>query len=197
MQKQEVIKLLKKTPIIRSNEITAAGIDRKTIHRMVNNGDIIQIARGLYTSNDYIPGSHYSFLEAQKIVSHGVVCLLSALTYYEIGTQNPSLVWMAVSRRARAPQVTKHPIQIVRFSGKAYDEGIINQEIEGGMIHIYNIPKTIADCFKYRNKIGLEVALEALKDVIQNKKSTIDELIYYSDICRVKNIMTPYIESLI
>ncbi len=163
----------------------------------MNAGDILRVSRGLYSSNDYIPGPYYSFLEAQKIVSNGVICLLSALTFYEIGTQNPSLVWMAVPRRARAPQINQNPIQLVRFSGKAYDEGIIKQEIESELINIYNIPKTIADCFKYRNKIGLEVALEALKDVIHNKRTTIDELLYFADICRVKNIITPYIESFI
>jgi len=192
-----VKKLLEVKPLLRSHELTSSGVDRKTLKRMTDSGELIRVARGLYSAPNYIPDSHYTFIEAQKIVKQGVICLLSALTYHEIGTQNPSLVWMAIPNRSWSPSIETSPIQIVRFSGKAFDEGITEQAVEGETIRVYNIPKTIADCFKYRNKIGLEVAIEALKDTIRNKRASVDELLHFADICRVRKIITPYLEGII
>ncbi len=184
-------------PLLSTQEITAEGIDRKTIKRMTDDGELIRVSRGLYCSPDYIPGNNHSIIEAQKIIKQGVVCLLSALSFHEIGTQNPSQVWMAIPKTAWKPAIESLPVQIVRFTGPAYEEGIIEEKIVNDNIRIYNIPKTISDCFKFRNKIGLEPAIEALKDVIGNKRTTVDELLYYADICRVKNVITPYLESII
>ena len=196
-KREIVLELLKQKPLLLSRELTSEGIDRKTIKRMTDSGELIRIARGLYSAADYIPDSNYSLLEAHKLVRQGVICLLSALAYYEIGTQNPSMVWMAIPNRTWMPQVETSPVQIVRFSGKSYNEGITEINIENEAVRIYNIPKTVADCFKYRNKIGLDIAIEAVKDVLQQKKSTVDELLHYAAICRVRSVITPYLESLI
>lgn len=196
-KREIVLELLKQKPLLLSQELTYEGIDRKTIKRMTDSGELIRIARGLYSAADYIPDSNYSLLEAHKLVRQGVICLLSALAYYEIGTQNPSMVWMAIPNRTWMPQVENSPVQIVRFSGTSYNEGITEIDIENEAVRIYNIPKTVADCFKYRNKIGLDIALEALKDVLRQKKATVDELLYYAAICRVRSVITPYLESLI
>lgn len=195
--RDKVKQLLIIKPLLNTREITSEGIDRKTIKRMADAGELIRISRGLYCSPEYIPGNNHSIIEAQKIIKQGVVCLLSALAFHEIGSQNPSQVWMAIPSTAWKPSIETLPVQIVRFNGPAYEEGIIEIELENDNIKIYNIPKTIADCFKYRNKIGLEPAIEALKDVIGNKRSTVDELLYYADICRVRNVITPYLESII
>jgi len=196
-ERSRMQELLQCTSMMSSAEITAEGIDTKTLTRMVQNGELRRTARGLYTLATYVPGTYHSLLEAGKLVDHGVICLLSALSFHEIGTQNPSEVWLAIPRRARMPRVQDYPIQIVRFSGAAYTDGIELRNLDGVDIHVYSIPKTVADCFKYRNKIGLDVAVEALKEVIQGKRSSIDDLIHFGQLCRVQEVMRPYMESLV
>ncbi len=196
-ERSRVRELLQHSPMMSSREITAEGIDSKTLTRMVRGGEILRTARGLYTLVDYTPGAYHSLIEASKLVDHGIVCLLSALSFHEIGMQNPSEVWLAIPRRARMPRVQEYPIQIVRFSGDAYSDGIERRTIDGVEVAVYSIPKTVADCFKYRNKIGLDVAIEALKDVIRAKRSSIDDLIHFAEVCRVREIMRPYMESIV
>jgi len=191
------ISILNQKALVKTEELTSAGVHRETIRRMVDTGDIIKVARGLYSSPEYIPNERYSLIEAQKLVSKGVVCLLSALSYHEIGTQNPSEVWMAIPRGSRPPQIKDSPVRLISFSGISFTDGIESHQIDSDEIMIYNIPKTIADCFKYRNKIGLEIAVEALKDVLQNKRTTVEELLHYAGVCRVQGIITPYMESLV
>ncbi|MDA3811181.1 MAG: type IV toxin-antitoxin system AbiEi family antitoxin domain-containing protein [Spirochaetaceae bacterium] len=194
---EHIIQLLREKKLLRSIELTSLGMDRKAILRMVDSGELMKIAYGLYCSPDYIPGPYHSLIEAQKFVDKGIICLSSALSYYEIGVQNPSLVWMAIPGRSWATEIKEIPVKIVRFSGKAYEEGIIDQEMDGVSVKIYSIAKTLADCFKFRNKIGIETAIEALREIIQYKKATIDEILYYADICRVRKVMTPYLESIV
>jgi predicted transcriptional regulator of viral defense system len=196
-QREIALSILNQKALVKTEEFNKAGVHRETIRRMVAAEEIIKVTRGLYSSPEYIPNEGYSLIEARKIVKKGVVCLISALSYHGIGTQNPSEVWMAIPRSSRPPNIENSPIRIITFSGESYSSGIKNIQIEEEEISIYNIPKTIADCFKYRNKIGLEVALEALKDVLQNKRSTVDELLHFAEICRVRNIIKPYMESLV
>jgi predicted transcriptional regulator of viral defense system len=190
-------KLLSNISILSFKELEDSGVHRETIRRLVNSGDMIRVSRGLYTSPQFIPNEMYSLVVAGKTVKKGVVCLLSALSFFDIGTQNPSEVWMAISRSARKPSIENFPIKIVSYSGVSFTAGVETHQIEGVEIRVYCISKTIADCFKYRNKIGLDVAIEALKDVIQNKRSSIEDIIHYAEICRVKEIMRPYMESIV
>jgi predicted transcriptional regulator of viral defense system len=125
-----------------------------------------------------------------------VVCLLSALRFHNLTTQAPHEIWLALDRKARRPAVDYLPLRVVRFSGAALDECQEQHLIEGVRVRIYNIAKTVADCFKYRNKIGLDVALEALREAWRNKSCTMSELTHYARICRVSNVMKPYLESL-
>ncbi len=196
-QREKVYRLLKSQPLLRTQEITNHGVDRKTIQRMVEKGELIRISRGFYADPNHLPGIHYSIAEAQKTVKHGVICLLSALSFHQIGTQNPSQIWMAIPRSTRLPSPGSVPIKLVTFSGRAFEEGILEEIVDGIKIRIYDIPKTIADCFKFRNKVGLDVAIEALKDVIQNKRSSVDDILYYAEIRRVRNVITPYLESIL
>ena len=196
-QREIVKELLGSTPLMNSREFSSEGIDTKTLTRMVDEGAIHRIARGLYTAPDYIPGTHHSLLEACKLIDTSVVCLLSALSFHEIGTQNPSEVWIAVPRGTRMPEVSEYPIQISLFSGKAYSSGIEEHTMDGVVIRVYSIAKTIADCFKYRNKLGMDVAIEALKDIIRNKRTSFDEILHFARICRVEKVMKPYMESLV
>ena len=126
----------------------------------------------------------------------GVACLLTALQFHDIGTQLPSRVWLAVERKAWKPRITDLPVRIVRFSAEAFTEGVERHKLEGVTVRVYSAPKTIADCFKYRNKIGLDVAVEALRDCLSQHKCTYDDLWRFAKICRVANVMRPYMEAI-
>jgi predicted transcriptional regulator of viral defense system len=197
IQRDTVQELLETSPLRNSNEFTSAGVDTKTLTRMVEDGEVQRMARGLYAAASYIPGAHHSLIESCKLIGTGVVCLVSALSFHEIGTQNPSQVWIAIERGTRTPQVEDYPIQISLFSREAYSSGIEEHTVDGVVIRVYSIAKTIADCFKYRNKIGLDVAIEALKDVIQNRRTSVDEILRFARICRVERVIKPYMESLV
>ena len=196
-QRERLIELFESTPVLKSSEIAEHEIDPKTVQRMVESGEVRRIARGIYAHRDLEPESYHSLVEAHMIVDTGVVCLLSALSYHEIGTQTPRRVWIAVSRGTRVPKTTNHPIKVVTFSGAAFSEGIEDHKIEGIKVHLYSAAKTVADCFKYRNKIGSDVAVEALRKILQARKANADEILHYADICRVRNVMMPYLESVL
>ena len=148
-----------------------------------------------------LPGAkitaHHGLAQAAKAVPKGVVCLLSSLRFHEIGTQAPYEVWVAIDRRAAKPRSKYPKMRIVRFSGKALTEGFKEHSIEGGFVKIYTPAKTVADCFKYRNKIGLDVAVEALREAMRYRKCTIDQLWRYARICRVTEVIRPYMEAMV
>ena len=131
-----------------------------------------------------------------KRVPEAVLCLLSALAFHEITTQNPPSVWIALRKGARKPVLSSPSLRIVRLSGPSLTEGIENHTVEGVPVRIYSAAKTIADCFKFRNKIGLDVAIEALKDCLRQKKASVNEVYRYAKICRVSNVIRPYMEAL-
>jgi predicted transcriptional regulator of viral defense system len=127
-------------------------------------------------------------------VPQGVVCLISALRFHELGTQLPHQIWLAIDRRARRPALKYPPLRIVRYSGAALTEGIEVHQLEGQSVRVYNVAKTLADCFKYRNKIGLDVALEALREAWRSRRFTMADMHRYAGICRVQRVMQPYLE---
>jgi predicted transcriptional regulator of viral defense system len=129
-------------------------------------------------------------------VPQGVICLLSALRFHGIGTQLPSQVWIAIDRRARRPALKYPPLRVVRYTGAALTEGVREHRVEGQQVRVYGVAKTLADCFKYRNKIGLDVALEALREAWRSRRFTMDELERHARICRVQRVMKPYLEAL-
>lgn len=160
---------------------------------MERKGILRRIARGSYILRGYIP-EHLHFLEAASAVPRGVICLLSALQFHKITTQMPGKVWMAIRRGQRVPSTGKIPLNTVRFSGQAFREGIEEHKEEGVIIRAYSPAKTVADCFKFRSRIGLDVAREALIDSLNQKKATRDEIWRYSKTCRVSKIIQPYLE---
>lgn len=145
---------------------------------------------------DAEPGEHHTIAEACKRVPHGVVCLLSALRLHDLTTQLPHEVWIAVDRKARKPSVDYPPLRVVRFSGDALSQYVEERTIEGVEVAVYSPAKTVADCFKYRNKIGLDVAIESLRDCWRKKKATMDMIWKAAEVCRVGRVMRPYVESL-
>ncbi|MGB9432652.1 MAG: hypothetical protein WBQ89_10455, partial [Candidatus Acidiferrum sp.] len=138
---------------------------------------------------------HVTFIEAAYQLPKGIVCLLSALRFHNFTTQSPPEVWMAIASKAWAPKISSPSIRIVRMSGPALHFGLKEHKISGAVLRVFDPAKTVADCFKYRNKIGLDVAIEALKECRRTKKATMDELWAAAKVCRVANVMRPYMES--
>ena len=193
---ERLVDLVRRRHIVRARDLERARIPRNYLTRLVERGQLQKLERGLYTAESLPASEHVSVLEVSRRVPKGVICLLSALAFHEIGTQVPSEVWIAIDVKAWAPRITSPAVRIIRFSGKALQYDIQQRQIAGGKIRVYSPAKTVADCFKFRNKIGTEVALEALRDCYRQKKATMDDLFEAAKVCRVANVMRPYLESL-
>lgn len=183
--------------LLRVCDLTSRGLHPEYLRRLYQKGLVRREGRGLYIAADAEISVHYGLAQVAKRVSHGVICLLSALSFHEIGTQLPHQVWIAIDRRAAKPKTQFPPLRVMRFSGAALTEGIETYQIEGVPVQIFNPAKTVADCFKYRNKIGLDVALEALKECILDRRTTMDDLWHFAKVCRMTNVMRPYMEAIV
>jgi predicted transcriptional regulator of viral defense system len=195
-KEQAVIDLAKKLGTIRIKDLLDRGIHPEFARRLVRKDILIRSERGLYTLTESEITEHHDLALIAKRVPKGVICLPSALLFHEIGTQLPRKIWLAIEKGNATPHISFPPLSVVRFSGPSFFEGIAEYSLEGTLVRIYNPAKTVADIYKFRNKIGLDVAIEALKDCLRSRKATIDELWYYAKICRVEKIMQPYIEAL-
>ena len=160
-------------------------------------GEIERLGRGLYALPGASGTAHQSLVEVAKRVPKAVVCLLTALRFHELTTQAPFEVWIALPRGAWKPRLEYPQLRVLRFSGRSLTAVIETHIIRGVKVRMFNPAKTVADCFKYRNKFGLDVALEALRECWREKKATMDELNHYAKICRVRNVMRPYVETLV
>ena len=192
----QLLHLARKRQIVRTKDASALGIPRNYLARMVRKGVLEKVGRGLYTSPEFAGTEHVTLIEATYQVPNGIVCLLSALQFHNFTTQSPREVWMAIGQKAWAPKAPSSPIRIVRMSGPALRFGVKEYTVSGATLRVFSPAKTVADCFKFRNKIGLDVAIEALKESRRTKKATMDELWAASKVCRVANVMRPYLESL-
>jgi predicted transcriptional regulator of viral defense system len=187
----------KTSSILRTRDLEAHGIWRANLRDYVEQGVLTRVGRGLYTLVGVEAGENHSLAEIGKRVPQGTVCLLSALRFHELTTQQPHETWLALDGKARSPKADSLALRIVRFTGSALSEGREEHVIEGVPVKIYNPAKTVADCFKFRNKIGLDVALEALRETWRARRCGMSELMRYARVCRVANVMRPYLESLI
>lgn len=195
--RQRALALARERGTVTTREIVEAGIHSQVLTRLVREGSLERVSRGNYRHPSVPVTEHHGLVLAATAVPKGIVCLLSALSFHEIGTQVPSEVWLALDRRARRPVVNYPPLRIVRFSGEALREGVGIHRIEGIDVRITSVAKTVADLFKYRNKIGLDVALEALREGWRERRFTIDELDRAARACRVERVMRPYVEGVI
>jgi predicted transcriptional regulator of viral defense system len=194
--KDRILDLVEQRGVLRPRDLDAVHIPREYLRRLLAEGLLERPGRGLYVAADAEPSERETTAEAGRRVPHGVVCLLSALRFHDLTTQSPHEIWMAISRKARLPKVDYPPIRFVRFSGKALTHGVEESRIDAVPIRVYTPAKTVADCFKYRNKIGLDVALEALRDCWKMRKANMDELWEAAKVCRMSNVMRPYLEAL-
>lgn len=195
-KRAQILAMLKKIRVLRPRDVEAAGISRTYLNKLYAEGILDRPSRGLYVLMDDEPGEQRSLVEACRKVPRGAVCLLSALQFHELTTQAPFEIWMAIDRKAQLPRVSYPPLRIVRFSGNALITGIEEHSVEGVPVRVYSPAKTVADCFKYRNKIGIEVAIEALRDCLKQRKATSDEIWNAAKVCRMTNVMRPYLESI-
>jgi predicted transcriptional regulator of viral defense system len=182
--------------IVRPRDIEAIGLPREYLLRLHRQGKVVRSGRGLYSLPDATITERHSYAEVARRVPGSVFCLLSALAFHEITTQSPASVWIALPNGARRPAISTPSLRVVRLSGPSLTEGIENHKVEGVPIRVYSVAKTVADCFKFRNKVGLDVAIEALKDALREKKATVNEIYRYAKVCRVSNVIRPYMEAL-
>lgn len=191
-----LIELVRSQGLLRPCDLIAQGIPRVSLTRAVRRGQLERVGRGLYGLPGRQVSEHGSLAEVARRVPKGVVCLLSALRFHGLTTQAPFEVWLAIENKALAPKLDYPRLRIVRFSGAALTEGVEEHVVDGVTVRVTGVAKTVADCFKYRNKIGLDVALEALRDAWHAKRMTGDDLWHYAKVCRVANVMRPYLDSL-
>ena len=188
--------LLKARGILRVSELPKLGFPKTYLGELERRGRAVRQVRGIYCHPEVEIPKDFSLALACSRVSEGVICLLSALAYHEIGTQSPHEVWIAIGPKARVPKLEYPILRIARFSGDNLSEGVIETGDPFG-IKVFSPAKTVADCFKFRNKIGLDVALEALREGWRDKRFSIEELDHHAKICRVDKIMTPYLEAIL
>ncbi len=194
-----ILELARSQGLLRSRDLqphVGSGY-RVALSALSKQGKLIRVGRGLYALPDRETNERASLSEIALRYPNAVFCLLTALQIHELGTQSPHEIWVAIDNKARMLRLDYPPLRVARFSGEALVFGITQVSVDGTLIPVTSIAKTVADCFKYRNKIGLDVALEALRDAWRSKRVTMDELIEAARVCRVSNVMRPYLESLV
>jgi predicted transcriptional regulator of viral defense system len=183
--------------IMRTSKVLEAGIHPSTLYAMRDNGTLETVSRGIYRLADNEPMGNPDLVIATTRVKNGVICLISALAFHEITTQIPHEVNVALKRGAEVPRLDYPPIKLYWFSGKAYNAGVETHELDGVSVRIYSPEKTLADCFKFRNKIGLDTVVEAVRFYRARINVNVDALMYYAKICRVEKVMRPYLEAIL
>ena len=188
--------MVQRRGLVRPRDLENAGLPTSVLYRLRDQGEVEQIGPGLFRHPDAAITEKHTYAEAAKLVPGGVVCLLSALAFHEIGTQVPHEVWLALRAHSKRPTGTTVPLRIVWFSGDAFKKGAEMHTVEGVKVRVYSPAKTIADLFKFRNKVGLDVAVEALRDAWSRRLVTMEELLRFARICRVEKVIRPYLEAI-
>lgn len=195
--KRRALEVARRLGVARARDFTAAGIPRVYLQRLRDDGLLVRTGRGLYQLPDTAVSAAHSLAEVARVLPRGVVCLLSALQYHGLTTQTPHQVWMLLASKDWAPRNPPVAIRVIRASGTALTTGVERHAIDRVPVPVTVPAKTVADCFKYRNKIGIDVAIEALKDYLRLRHANTDELWRYAAVCRVQNVMRPYVEAVL
>ncbi len=191
-----VLQVVRRLGIVRAAELEAHGIPRGQLYRLVRKGLVQRQARGIYVASMHPITAEHTLAQVAKRVPGGVFCLLTALRFHELTTQAPAEVWIALPERARKPKLDYPRLRVARFSGPALTEGIETHRLENVEVRAYSAAKTVADCFKYRNKVGIDVAVEALRDFSRRHRGGATELARFARICRVTRVMQPYLDAI-
>ena len=180
----------------RPRDLEQFGISFKRLQRLVSQGTVEKLGDGLYRLTEVEATELETIAMVASAVPSAIVCLLTALRVHEIGTQSPHEVWIALDRKSRKPRRVPTMLRIVRFSGAMLTYGVIKRPILGVPVSITSPARTVVDCFRYRNKVGIDVAMEALRDTVRARKATVDEIWRAAEVCRIGSIMKPYMEAL-
>lgn len=181
--------------IIRTSQAISMGIQPRALYALRDSGDLVELSRGVYRLESKVISENQDLIAVSQRVPNGVICLISALSFHNMTTQIPGAVYIAVDRNRETPKITYPPVNIHRFTGNAFSEGIEINKLDGVHVKVYSPEKTLADCFKFRNKLGLEIVLEATKLYWERKKPQVGTILKYAKVCRVEKIITPYLES--
>lgn len=193
---RHIEKIILSRGVLRARDLEQQGLSRQQILRMKQRGELIHAGRGLYLLPVATITENHTLAQVCARVPKGIVCLASALQFHNITTQNPWQVWLLIESHARTPQIDYPPLRIFRASGESFTEGVDSCEIEGVIVHVTCVAKTVVDCFKFRNKIGLDIALEALRESLREQRTDRQMLHHYARICRVERVMKPYLEAI-
>jgi predicted transcriptional regulator of viral defense system len=196
--KDRILKLAGSKAVLRARDVTECGLHTGTLTRMARSGELERVGAGRYR----LPAKrrvteHHDLVEATSAIPGSIVCLVSALRFHNIGTQVPYQVWLAVARGTRVPRLTTRPFRVVNLSRATFDISVEEHRIEGQVVRVYSVARTVADCFRFRNKIGLDVALEALAEAWRGKRLKLDDLNRIAKRLRVQKVMQPYLETVV
>jgi predicted transcriptional regulator of viral defense system len=194
---EQTIRLVKQQGTIRPRDLVTRRIPTDYLNRLYRRGIIKRVSRGVYAWPDAEPTENHSLVQVARAAPQGVICLLSALQFHGLTTQLPHEVWLALPSKAWVPKLDAPRLRVLRFSGDSLTKMIQTHAVENVAVRIYSPAKTVVDCFKFRNTVGLDVALEALRDYLRLKKGTMDELWTAATICRMTNVMRPYLEAIV
>ena len=192
----QILRTIRRLGIVRPVNLEAHGIPRGQLYRLVRAGLVERQARGIYVVNSHPYSADHTLAQVAKRVPGGVFCVLTALRFHGLTTQSPAEVWIALPEKARKPQLDYPRLRVARFSGPALTQGIETHRLEMVDVRVYSAAKTVADCFKYRNKVGIDVAVEALRDFGQRHRGGATELARFARICRVTRVMQPYLDAI-
>jgi len=195
--REKTIEVFKnKGGLMRTSEALNLGIHRRTIYGLRDEGILVAVSRGLYQLAEMEVPPEINLAEVAKRVPNGVICLVSALAFHELTTQIPHYIWLAVERKARKPRIEYPPVRVFHFSGRVFTSGIESCRISHQTVRIYNAPKTIIDCFRWRKAVGLDVVLEAMREYLKRPDSSPSTLMEYAKICGMEKRVTPYLEAM-
>jgi predicted transcriptional regulator of viral defense system len=194
---ERALALVRARGIARARDFTAAGIPLTYLKRLTDAGELVRLGRGLYQDPERAGEDiAHSLAEAARLVPNGIVSLVSALRHHELTTQLPHAVWMTIPHKARTPKADGLPLELVRATGEVLTAGVEHVQVEGVDVPIYNVAKTIADCFKHRRHVGEDVAIEALRDALRLRRASVNDIMLYAKIDRVAERVSPYLKAL-
>jgi predicted transcriptional regulator of viral defense system len=195
-QEIKALQIIRQLGIVRAADLEANGMPRGQIYQLMRKGLVERQGRGIYVASRHPFTAEHTLAQVAKRVPSGVLCLLTALRFHELTTQAPAEVWVALPEKARKPRLDYPRLRVARFSGEALTEGIETHRLENVDVRVYSAAKTVADCFKYRNKVGVDVAVEALRDFSRRYRGGATELARFARICRVTRVMQPYLDAI-
>ncbi len=195
-RKEKILELARRQGIIRPRDVEAAGIPREYLLRLYRSGKVARLGRGVYALPNSLNSESVLLAEVAARVPRAVVCLISSLQFHNLTTQADARIWIAIGNRDWEPRIDYPPLEIVRMSDRSFSFGVDRHKVGQAEVRVYGPAKTVADCFKFRSRVGLDAAISALRETWRSRRATMDELWEAAKVCRVANVMRPYLESL-